>query len=168
MNWFGRRFKNHWFPTTVVCTHFNQDGKLWTTMNISNRLVGLATIVNLRAQGVNIGTSTNNYELALALNWIKNIVSQAYDLITSAWRNLLAANIIIPVENCYGHTELDLWLFIGHSWTGFQMIMSLYGSPMCESYSLTSIPKQQPICSYTKICLDDGFMPMQGFHFEMK
>ena len=26
--------------TRVVCTHFNQDGKIQTTMNMSNRLVG--------------------------------------------------------------------------------------------------------------------------------
>ena len=37
-------------------THFNQDGKLWTTMNISstNRLVDLATKIALRAQGVTV------------------------------------------------------------------------------------------------------------------
>ena len=38
--WFGRRVKNHLLPTRVVFTCFNQNDKLKTTMNISNRLVG--------------------------------------------------------------------------------------------------------------------------------
>ena len=38
--WFGRTFKNHW-----LSTRFNQDGKLGTTMDISNRLVHLNRFV---------------------------------------------------------------------------------------------------------------------------
>ena len=36
-----------------VCTRFNQDDKLQTTMDISNRLVDFATKGTLGAQGVN-------------------------------------------------------------------------------------------------------------------
>ena len=31
--WFDWRFKNHWFRTRVVCTHFNQHSNLQTTVN---------------------------------------------------------------------------------------------------------------------------------------
>ena len=37
----------------VVCTRFNKDGRVWATMDISNRLVDMTTKVTLRAQGVN-------------------------------------------------------------------------------------------------------------------
>ena len=37
----------------VVGSHWNQEDKLWITMNISNRLVDLHAKVTLRAPGVN-------------------------------------------------------------------------------------------------------------------
>ena len=51
--WFDRRFKKHRLLTSVVCTAFNQDGKLQTTMNIFNTLLDMSTKVTIVAQGVN-------------------------------------------------------------------------------------------------------------------